>query len=69
MTVLHEHWEEYCADEDFENKYGKDIKIDDLDKLYDKFDVCDFTVEERFRLIRDFVACMTDKFALDHYQK
>ena len=52
-----------------ENKYGKDIKIDDLDKLYDKFDVCDFTVEERFRLIRDFVACMTDKFALDHYQK
>ncbi|KAA5402064.1 dGTP triphosphohydrolase [Bacteroides cellulosilyticus] len=69
MTVLHEHWEEYCADEDFENKYGKDIKIGDLDKLYDKFDVCDFTVEERFRLIRDFVACMTDKFALDHYQK
>lgn len=69
MTVLHEHWEEYHANEDFENKYGKNIKIDDLEKLYDKFDVCDFTVEERFRLIRDFVACMTDKFALDHYQK
>ena len=36
---------------------------------YDVFDVYDFSVEERLRIIRDFVACMTDKFALNFYQK
>ena len=66
MTVLHEHKEKFINDEDFINKY---TNTDDMDKLYQDFDVVDFTVEERFRLIRDFVACMTDKFALEHFQK
>lgn len=39
------------------------------DVVYDKFDVKDFTVEERLRILRDFVSCMTDKFALNHYRK
>ena len=66
MTVLHEHKEKFINDVDFINKY---TNTDDMDKLYQDFDVVDFTVEERFRLIRDFVACMTDKFALEHFQK
>lgn len=34
-----------------------------------KFDVKDFSVEERLRILRDYVSCMTDKFALNHYRK
>lgn len=66
MTILHEHKERFYNDNDFSEKYANK---DDMDKLYQDFDVADFTVEERFRLIRDFVACMTDKFALEHFQK
>ena len=66
MTILHEHYNEYKNTKHFKNKYGKKS---DIEKLYEDFDVIDFTVEERFRLIRDFVACMTDKFAVKHYQK
>ena len=36
---------------------------------YDDFDPKDFSFEERLRLIRDFVAGMTDKFAVTHYRK
>lgn len=36
---------------------------------YEDFDPKDFTFEERMRLIRDFVAGMTDKFAVTHYRK
>ena len=67
MTVLHEHKEKYKEDEDFKMKYGK--YQDSIEELYKEFDVADFTVEERFRLIRDFIAGMTDKFALNHIQK
>lgn len=41
-------------------------------KAYDNinsFDVGELTIEERFRIIRDYVAGMTDNFALSHYQK
>lgn len=74
MTVLHEHLEKYHNDKNFINKYGEfDIstknRCDSIENLYNKFDVADFTAEERFRIIRDFVACMTDKFALNHFHK
>lgn len=36
---------------------------------YEDFDPKNFTFEERMRLIRDFVAGMTDKFAVAHYRK
>ena len=39
------------------------------DDLYDTFDVKDFTAEEKLRILRDYVSCMTDKFALNHYRK
>ena len=39
------------------------------DDVYESFDVKDFTVEERLRILRDYVSCMTDKFALNHYRK
>lgn len=39
------------------------------DEEYDGFDVRDFSVEERLRILRDYVSCMTDKFALNHYRK
>lgn len=39
------------------------------DDEYEEFDVEDFTVEERLRILRDYVCCMTDKFALNHYRK
>lgn len=45
------------------------ITGDEIDEEYLSFDVKDFSVEERFRLIRDYVACMTDKFALSQYQR
>lgn len=66
MTVLHEHKEEYGDNDAFKSKYGS---YEDFEKLSQQFDIADFTVEERFRLIRDFVACMTDKFALHHIQR
>lgn len=46
--------------------YGDNRKADDV---YEDFDVKDFTVEERLRILRDYVSCMTDKFALNHYRK
>ena len=39
------------------------------DDLYETFDVKDFTAEEKLRILRDYVSCMTDKFALNHYRK
>lgn len=44
---------------------SKDI----ADNIYDKFDVKDFSAEEKLRILRDYVSCMTDKFALNHYRK
>lgn len=58
-TVLHEHLKEK----------NPEISGNDVDCAYKDWDVKDFSVEERFRLIRDYVACMTDKFALTQYQK
>ena len=66
MTTLHEYYENNKEKDSFKAKY-KNVK--NPEDLYEKFDVADFTVEERFRIIRDFVACMTDKFAVKHYQK
>lgn len=66
MTTLHEYYEKHKEDDFFKKKYNGEKN---LEKLYGKFDVADFTVEERFRIVRDFVACMTDKFAVKHYQK
>ena len=66
MTTLHEYYENNKEKDSFKTKY-KNVK--NPEDLYEKFDVADFTVEERFRIIRDFVACMTDKFAVKHYQK
>lgn len=42
---------------------------DMADNAYDKFDVKDFSAEEKLRILRDYVSCMTDKFALNHYRK
>lgn len=57
----------------FKDKYKKyesiDGKCKQIEELYKEFDVKDFTVEERLRIIRDFIACMTDKFALNHLRK
>ena len=36
---------------------------------YDDFDPKDFAFEEKFRIIRDHVACMTDKYAVEQYRK
>ena len=66
MTILHEHKEACHNDSYFIQKYGE---YQSIEELYKYFDVADFTVEERFRLIRDFIACMTDKFALNHIRK
>lgn len=56
MTVLQEHYDDRAiTDNSFE-------KIS-------TFDVNELTIEERLRMIRDFVAGMTDKFALNHYQR
>lgn len=63
-TVLAEHVERFKEEDAFKSKYN-DLNIENL---YLQFDVADFTIEERFRLIRDFVAGMTDKYALSHYQ-
>ena len=42
---------------------------DMADNAYDEFDVKDFSAEEKLRILRDYVSCMTDKFALNHYRK
>jgi dGTPase len=36
---------------------------------YDDFDPKDFAFEEKLRIIRDHVACMTDKYAVEQYRK
>lgn len=36
---------------------------------YDDFDPLNLAFEEKFRIIRDHVACMTDKYAVDQYRK
>lgn len=73
MTVLHEYVEKHQNDGDLKDGYRKHVSIkgrcDTIEELYDKFDVGDFSVEERLRVIRDFIACMTDKFALNHLRK
>ncbi|WP_270212991.1 dGTP triphosphohydrolase [Phocaeicola coprocola] len=73
MTVLHEYVEKHQEDDNLKDDYRKHVSIegrcDTIEELYDKFDVGDFSVEERFRVIRDFIACMTDKFALNHLRK
>lgn len=62
-TVIDEHIHDYR--EAFKEKYG-DKNVDDV---FEEFDLGDLTVEERFRLVRDYVAGMTDKFALNHYRE
>ena len=73
MTVLHEYVEKHQYNENFIKKYGMHKSIDGrcetIELLYGNFDVADFSVEERLRVIRDFIACMTDKFALNHLRK
>lgn len=73
MTVLHEYVEKHQHDDEFVEKYGEhksiDGKCETIEKLYNQFDVADFSAEERLRVIRDFIACMTDKFALNHLRK
>lgn len=59
LTTLHEHL----------YQSGKVGDIAEIDPEYEKFDVNEFSVGERLRIIRDFVVCMTDKFALNHYRK
>lgn len=56
LTTLQEH---------LERTGSKDM----ADNVYDKFDVKDFSAEEKLRILRDYVSCMTDKFALNHYRK
>lgn len=54
-----------------EEKYMEEIAKPSVkaEDIFEGFDVYKFSVEERLRIIRDFVACMTDKFALNFYQK
>lgn len=37
--------------------------------VYDKFDPKDLAFEEKLRIIRDHVACMTDKYAVEQFRK
>lgn len=62
-TVIDEHIRDYP--EAFKEKYGDK----NVDNVFGEFDLGDLTVEERLRLIRDYVAGMTDKFALNHYRE
>ena len=39
------------------------------DEYNEKFDSENLSIEEIFRIVRDKVAGMTDKFALDQYQR
>ena len=63
-VVIEEHRKAYP--EHFKEKYGE---VCSIDEIYDDFDLGDLTVEERFRAMRDFVAGMTDKFALNHHKE
>ena len=58
-----------CSNEKYKKYESIDGKWKQIEELYKEFDVKDFTVEERLRIIRDFIACMTDKFALNHLRK
>lgn len=76
LTTLQEHLVDIEVGKEADNearekKYLKEIAkpSEKAEDEYDGFDVYDFSVEERLRIIRDFVACMTDKFALNFYQK
>lgn len=59
MTILHEHLQ----------SQNSQVSGNDVCEIYKEHDPKDFSAEERFRLVRDYVACMTDKFALAQYQK
>lgn len=63
MTVIDEHIRDHK--EAYTDKYG----TDDVDYVFERFDLADLTVEERLRILRDYVAGMTDKFALNHYRE
>jgi len=54
-TVVHEHFK----------KLNQDFECSDLAS----FDVMELTMEEKFRLLRDYISGMTDKFALKHNHK
>ena len=54
-TVVYEHFDSLSQPFDIVN----------LDKL----DVIELTMEEKFRLLRDYISGMTDKFALNHNKK
>ena len=54
-TVVHEHFANLNQSFDIAN-----LK---------EFDVMELTMEEKFRLLRDFISGMTDKFALNHNKK
>lgn len=56
MTTLQEH----------ENYFGTKRKAWNI---YDDFDPKDLSYEEKFRIIRDHVACMTDKYALEQFRR
>lgn len=62
-TVIMEHMRDH--QQEYSYKYG----TKSVDDVFDEFDLGDLTVEERLRIIRDFVAGMTDKFALNHYRE
>ena len=62
-TVIMEHIRDH--NKEYNYKYqGKSA-----DDVFDDFDLADLTVEERLRIIRDYVAGMTDKFALNLYRE
>ena len=76
MTTLQEYYVDQEVNKEIDNENRLKKYLDEIQKptvkaedKYDVFDVYDFSVEERLRIIRDFVACMTDKFALNFYQK
>ena len=62
-TVVDEHISAYP--DAFKEKYGEKK----VDEVFSIFDLGDLTVEERLRLVRDYIAGMTDKFALNHYRE
>ena len=37
--------------------------------VYDDFDPKELAFEEKLRIIRDHVACMTDKYAVEQFKK
>jgi len=45
------------------------ITGEEVENLYERLDPADLSAEERFRIVRDYVAGMTDKFAVSQYQK